>query len=838
MKNGILALAICATALAHAGEGSIKIYATRVGAKIPSSLYGVFLEEINNAVEGGLYAEMVQNRGFEDANVPPTCTIKDGQIVPPRTNHFWEGKPVSYTLPWPVTSPYPGWSLSGDHASMELVQNHPLSPQSPHSLCVSVASGEAIVANEGFWGMGIKKGEGYNLSLYARTDSSYKGKLKASLVGADGKVLASTTFQSVPNGGWKKLSAKFTALGTDPKAKLCLTLSGVGKVWFDFVSLFPAKTFLNRPNGLRPDIAQMVADLKPGFIRYPGGCYVEGLTIETRPRWERTLGPIEQREATYAPWGYWSSNGFGYHEWLQFCEDVHSEALYVFNVGVSCAFRSGTYIPDDQLQPLIDNTVDAIEYAIGPTTSKWGALRAQNGHPKPFPLHYVEVGNEQSGPRYGARVKRFSEAIRAKFPQVKVILSSWISGIDHAAINSAGKLDFVDEHAYTGSYWGISNYDHFAKYPRNVDWRLYIGEFACNGDVDRGNFLATLNDAAYMMDMEHNADLVKMGSYAPLLENVNRREWDVNLIHYDSSQIFGRASYYACKLFAENRPDFNLEPTVTYSPSTASPIVGPIGFGTYGTAAQFKDVRLEQAGSVVYQSAMDGVDPKWKPRNGDWKFANGTYEQSSEDWDCWTFVGEGYKDATLSFKGRKLHGGEGFVVGVGLADGRRVQFNVGGWGNHQHTLEAEGLIKGVPGSIEPGRWYDVRVETKGREVKAFLDGKLVIDQAIPRIDKVLTLVGRDAKTGDVVLKALNTGDEPADMKISLDGFEGLGREAKVSELASADVHAENSFEEPTKIVPKVSKITVSPEFSHVFPARSLTVIRFSAKPGKELGAGK
>jgi alpha-L-arabinofuranosidase len=820
----LIAAALVA-ALTLPGSGRIEIDATRLGARIPARLYGVFLEEINNAGEGGLYAELIQNRGFEDASAPPGCTIRDGELRAPKNPSFWEGRSKDFRMPWPYRDETPAWSLQGEGTTMRLTSARPLTPASPHALELTVKTPGAQVVNEGFWGMNAVAGEKYDLSFFALNDG-YRGGLEARLLGANGEVLAAHRLPNVPGGGWKKHRATLTPTRSDPKARFALVPLGTGKLLLDFVSLFPAKTFRNRPNGLRPDLAQRIADLKPGFIRWPGGCVVEGITIETRPRWEQTLGPLEGRVPTFIPWGYWVSNGFGYHEWLQFCEDVGAEPLYVFNVGVSCAFRSGTFLPDSDLPALIQNTLDAIEYAVGPTTSKWGAMRAKAGHPKPFPMRMVEIGNEQQGPRYGARVKLFTEAIKRKYPRMKVALSSWIAGIDQPAIDAAGpQLDVVDEHAYKPVNWAVQNFDAFAKYPRDVPWELYIGEFATNAGVGRGNMRATLGDAATMMSMEKNADLVKMGSYAPLLENTNRRQWEVNLIHFDSARTYGRASYYACKLFAENRPDVNLATTVAYTPAGESPIRGPIGLGTYGTQAEFKDVRVEQGGRVTELSDFS----RWQPRSGRWSVRDGAYRQTDLEHDRWTYFGDGFQDATVTLKARKVAGDEGFVVSVGNADGRRVHFNVGGWGNRLHGLEAGGPVKQVPGRVETGRWYDVKVRTEGRRVRAYLDDRLIFDETLPRVDTVLAIAGREERSGDLIVKVLNPGSAPADLRLDLKGV-ALKGSGTLTELASEDAEAENSYAEPRKIVPVVRAVSVRDgAVQRRFPAHSLSILRLRTR---------
>ena len=552
--------------------GTITVDAGAPGARIPSGLYGVFFEEISHAGDGGLYAELIRNRGFEDARIPPGCTLESGFIVPPRTPHFDTGHPADWRLRWDEISEIPAWSLeprNGATADMTLVNVRPLTPASPHSLQIDLAAsgrdGRVALINSGYWGIRVTRDASYRLSVYLRSDGSYHGTVSAAIEDDDGKVLAFAKVTSDVSPAWKRFDATLAATSTNPGARFALILDGAGRVWVDFVSLFPAATWRGRPNGLRPDLAQLVADLTPAFIRFPGGCFVEGMTIESRPHWKTTLGPIEGREATFSPWGYWLTNGFGYHEMLQFAEDLGAEVMLVVNAGMSCSFRSGTFLADDELPGLIQDTLDAIEYAIGPDTSRWGAVRGENGHPGPFPLTCVEVGNEQQGERYARRFACFYEAIKAVYPRVRVALSSGSSGIDQMLVDAAGPIDIVDEHAYHRLHWTIEHFDSFAARKRQ-GWEVCVGEFATNEDVGRGNLLAMLGDAAYMMDMERNSDLVKMVSYAPLFENVNRRDWPVSLLHYDSSRSYARSSYYAIQLFATNRPDVNLATTVTGSP--------------------------------------------------------------------------------------------------------------------------------------------------------------------------------------------------------------------------------------------------------------------------------
>ena len=828
-----------------ASAGSITVDTSTPGPRIPSSMYGIFFEEISHAGDGGLYAELIQNRGFEDARLPPMCTLDKGFVIPPRTPHFDTGRPSDFRLRWDVTSPTPAWSVDGTGgaaATMTLVDVEPLTPASPHSVQLDVTSvgqgGRAAIVNSGFWGINVTPGASYRLSLYLRSDGSFRGPVTASLESAGGAVLASQAITSSPGRAWRKHEVTLTATAGDPKARFALTLGSTGRVWVDFVSLFPAKTWRGRPNGLRPDLAELIAAMKPAFIRWPGGCFAEGITIESRPQWKKSLGRLEDREGTYSPWGYWSTDGFGYHELLQFSEDTGADALFVVNVGVSCSFRSGTFLEDDALPGLIQDALDAVEYAIGPPTTKWGAVRAKAGHPKPFPLKYVEIGNEQQGVRYGKRVARFYEAIKKQYPQIQVSLSSWIAGVDQRLVDATGPIDIVDEHAYKPLHWAIENFDSFASYKRQ-GWDLYIGEFATNAGVGRGNLLAMLNDAAYMMSMEKNSDLVKMGSYAPLLENVNDRDWPVNMIHFDSSHAYARASYYANRLFAEHRPDVNLATTVTYTPAAPRPITARVGVATHETAAEFKDIVVERAGAVVYRSDFSKGSDGWTPegRRGRWSAVEGVYRQDTAA-VAWSFVAEGAagaQDVTVSLKARKISGAEGFIIPVGMADGRRVQWNIGGWGNRRLAVQVADAVVGdfTPGTVETGRWYDIKIEVRDRTLRGFLDGVLVQERTLPRIDRILSIGGRDDKTGDIVIKVVNSAPDAVSMSVVLKGVTGARADA-VTVLTSAKPEDENTFEQPTKITPTTTPLSIAgPSFTHVFPAYSLSIIRVKTRETRQ-----
>jgi len=805
------------------------------GAAISSTLHGIFFEEISHAGEGGLYAEMIQNRGFEDSRLPPGTVLQGGTIVPQRTPHFMlpDGKSSDWTMPWNVKTEWPGWS-GGAGMRLSLTDERPLNSATPHSLHIAFDSGRAELVNSGFWGMNVVAGDRYFLSFYARDPGGYKGAVTASLRSEDGKVLAEHVFDGLGAGGWKKYTCTLQAVRSDAKARFVLEFGGKGSLWLDFVSLFPEKTFRGRPNGLRADLAQYIADMKPAFIRWPGGCYVEGINIQSAPDWKRTIGPVEKRLGTYSPWGYWSSDGFGYDEYLRYCEDIGAAALYVFNVGVSCEYRSGTFIPDDSLGPVIQNALDAIEYAIGSADSKWGRVRAANGHPAPYPLKYVEVGNEQHGQRYSRRYNRFYEAIRQKYPSIRIVASMGIGDVNRNTLDSMRAVDMADEHAYKGVYWSFSHFNHFDKYKRG-SWEMYVGEYATNGGVGSGNMAASLSDAVYMMAMEKNSDLVKMSSYAPLLVNVNDVSWPVNLINFDAGRSFARISYYAIRMFNENRPDVNLSTSAQVSPGAAPEFSGGIGLGTWDTQTDYKDIKVEQDGKVVYESDLLNRAGEWLPVRGEWKTEDGSLQQTAAGAQRLAVLkGRSFDAYTLTLKARKRSGYNAFIIPFALKDSNTyLRAHIGCYVNSHSVFErvTDGYeVVGVSDPvrlkkpIDTGRWYTVRLEVKADRVDCFLDGELLMSYTEP--PKLFAISGRDSVKGDIIVKMVNAGAAVSRTRVRIGEKAEVGPEASLITLSAADETAENSFEHPTEHIPVTTKVGgVSNNFELELKPYSINVLR-------------
>lgn len=832
-------------------QASLTVNVNQPGASVAPTLHGIFFEEISHGGEGGLYAELIQNRGFEEPRLPPATTLQDGFLIPGRTPHFGmpNNRVSDWKMRWPVKSQWPAWSLQKSeqaNISLALTAEQPLNEATPHSLQVTInkldAAGKNNLVNEGFWGINTVKGETYNLSFYART-KKYTGPLTVALQSPGGKLLASHQFKTVASKDWKKFTCQLKAQDGDPKASFVISFGGTGTVWLDFVSLFPAKTFKNRPNGMRPDLAQYLADLKPSFVRWPGGCFVEGINVESSPNWKRSLGPVEKRPGTYSPWGYWSSDGFGYHEFLQFCEDINADALYVFNAGVGCEMRSGTYLPDEKVDSIIADIVDGIEYALGPVNSKWGKVRAANGHPKPFPLKYIEIGNEQSGPRYARRYNWFYDAIKKKYPQLKIMASMGIGDVNRRTLDSMRTVDIADEHAYKAAYWAMRNYDHFDQYKRG-SWEMYVGEYATNSGVGRGNMLAALSDAVYIMAMERNGDLVKMSSYAPLFVNVNDVDWPVNLINFDASRSFGRISYYTIKMFSDHRADLNFGTETRVLPSVGKQALfsGSVGFATWDTESEYKDLRIIQDGKVVYSSDFVNHLEDWKPVRGTWVVKDSALAQTAMGAQRLAWLkGKSFDAYTLKVKARKnSQATNAFIIPFAVKDDNTMlRAHIGSYVNANSVFESVtgGMNvsdltnqRRLPAPIEADRWYDITLEVGYDKVDCYLDGKLLMSYTEPQ--KLFSISGRDHKTGDLIVKVVNASAQTYTTDLQIKGGQLSGAGEMITLSADAP-EAENSLEEPQKYIPQHQTLTgVSDRMKMEFRPYSITVLRLKAKAGQ------
>jgi len=544
-----LAITVLLWAGTVAQEPVITISANKKGVEVSKTLYGIFFEEINHAGEGGLYAEMVLNRDFE-YNTLPEGAAWAGNLL--RTKDGWQERK------WFANSLH-GWSVikkGPAQGYIKQVSDEPLNDHNPHSMrLICFNNGEKTgVANNGFWGMNFIAGQKYDLSFYARTNESARVNLSIALESAIGhQIYAKSDLQDV-GGDWRKYTCSFIPDASDSNGRLAFYLSTSDTVWFDVVSMFPRNTFKNRNNGLRSDAVQLLTGMKPSFVRFPGGAIVGGLNLDNRIQWKNSVGDIAQRKGTMNLWGYWTSNGLGFHEYLQLCEDIGADALWVCNPGFSDNYRNSEVARPEDVHLFVQEAIDGLEYALGPADSHWGAMRAANGHPEPFNMKYIEIGNEASGKIYADNYRIFYKAIKEKYPDLIIISNS--DKVDGETV------EITDHHKYGSPDDFFNSSSQYNSYDRKGPG-VYVGEYGVTSGVGEGNLTAALAEASYLIGLERNSDIVKMSSYAPLFFNVNDIAWPVSMIAIDNARVAGRSSFYVQKLFALNRPDFTLETSVS-----------------------------------------------------------------------------------------------------------------------------------------------------------------------------------------------------------------------------------------------------------------------------------
>lgn len=787
-----LALLCSLSAFARAqpatAPATISVQADQPGHPISPLLWGIFFEDINLSVDSGLYPELVRNRSFEGSD---------------HLRH-WKFTPAA-----------------GEPAP-SLDDAKPLNAFNRHSLHVRPGAG-AVLLNEGFWGMNFVAGESYRLSLASRVANGAKGKIRVDLLDSTDAVVASGEIDPSADSAWKVHRLTLAPAKSDPRGKLRLTLDGGGSVFLDMISLLPERTW--KRSGVRPDLGEALLALKPAFFRFPGGCFVEGDRLADAYQWKYTIGDVASRTPQENLWDYLSTHGLGYHEYLQLSEDLGAEPVFCVNVGMAHLESA----PLDRIGPYIQDTLDAIEYANGPADSVWGALRAKNGHPEPFNLRYLEIGNENGGADYNERWPLFVKAIKARHPDMILIANRWYDAFPKEPMPA-----IVDEHYYETpeSFMRMSaKYDSYDR----AGPKIFVGEYAVTKRAGFGNLRAALGEAAFMTGFERNADVVTMSAYAPLLTNVQHRSWNPNLIVFDSSRWYGIPGYHVQRMFSENAGDVSLPVAVASAELSQPGPHGRVGLGTWNSSAEFKDIQVAAPdGTVLYESdfANKGLEGWSFMGPGEWQVVDGALRQTVEKPKVRALVGDiAWKDYDIRLKARKLSGREGFLVLFHLRhEEDRTGWNLGGWDNKYFHVGLDDSQDRVGGTIESGRWHDLKVELRGGRVRCWLDGKLIHDHQSPEltIKNLYASATRDNATGDIILKVVNAAPGPVETAIKLAGLPAasLAGPARAIVLTSENPADENSFEHPLKVAPRAEEVRVAgPEFTHAFPGNSLTVLR-------------
>lgn len=530
MKKKLIGILLFSFAMGMQAQRTMTVNVAKPVAEIQPEMYGIFFEDINFGADGGLYGELIKNRSFE------------------------------------FPQPFTGWVPFGD---VKILNENPCFERNPHYARITENGqlSRAGLDNEGFKGIGLKQEEEYRFSVYARTLEEKPMKISVELVNSNGenRLVKEVT---ITGKDWNKSTVILKSPFTDAHSRLRMVLLTLGSVDVDHISLFPVRTWKGRENGLRADLAQALYDLNPGVFRFPGGCIVEGTDLETRYQWKHTVGPVENRPLNINRWNYtfrhkffpdyYQSYGLGFYEYFLLSEDIGAEPLPVLSCGLACQFEGNSAVPLDEMSPYVQDALDLIEFANGPVTSTWGKLRAEMGHPEPFHLKMIGIGNEQWGTVYPERLELFVKAIRAKYPEIKIVGSSGPSAggkeFDYLwpEMKRIG-VDLVDEHYYMAPDWFFDNAARYDNYDRKGP-KVFAGEYASH-DHSTGkanNFLSALSEAAFMTGLERNADVVHLATYAPLFAHVDAWQWNPDLIWFDNLKVMRTPNYYVQQMYGMN----------------------------------------------------------------------------------------------------------------------------------------------------------------------------------------------------------------------------------------------------------------------------------------------
>ncbi len=792
----------------------IDINCSKPTVELKSHLYGLFFEDINYAADGGLYAELVQNRSFEYYPIKGTG-------------------PLHPLFAWEAVE------RDGAACSLSVEDSAPLNDKNVHYLKVDISkAGRAGVANTGFDGIPIDQDARYDVSLYAR-QSDWNGNagitVTAALEKDDGTVCGEIQFSDIGK-SWKKYEGVIISDTTFDNARLVITAEGQGKLYLDMISLFPQDTFMGRKNGMRKDLAQALNELNPKFIRFPGGCIAHGDGLDNIYRWKDTVGDVAERKPNWNRWGYHQTYGLGYFEYFQLCEDLGATALPVIPVGVSCGFTPPQEcVPMDELGPWIDDALDLIEFANGPVTSEWGGLRAEMGHPEPFNLEFVCLGNEpHDNALFRDRFPLFVEAIREKHPEIKIIGTSGLSErIPIYDLMTEMNVYSSDEHYYLPPDWYFNHTDRYDDFDRSKPL-IFIGEYAAHDSLYEGGLrvntlYSALSEAAYLTGVERNGDMVDMTCYAPLFGHRLHSQWSPDLIYFDNRNVVKTANYYVQQLFACNKGDVYLANSLKMSNEGDQPTLsGAVGVGSWRTAIEVKDVKVNGR----------TIDPSdWTSTSGEFELSDdGIAQLDPRAEAALCRGGEIFSGDTVTYtlRARKTGGEEGFLIQFGIKDGQSdYWWNIGGWGNSRHALQRGSgrnrseVTPHTPGRIETGQWYDIKVVMTPGNIKCYLNGDLVHDYQIGQ-PSISTASTYDKAAGEVIVKIVNPREQAVGAVINLNGIEQTASEGTLMVL-KGERNSANTFDVPDLVKTESSTIEVGKSFRHILPPMSVQFIRIGVE---------
>lgn len=853
---------------------------------ISELLYGIFIEDINFAADGGLYAEMVQNRSFEF-----TSLASDNE------KHAWKDVgAVTNTV------------IKDDSAGCLNVNN-------PNYLVIENTSGApAGIANSGFLdGMAVTAEADYKFSVYAKGLEGYTGPVQIAIMNGTEQI-AGGTIESISS-EWQKYELTLTSSATsDKNVTLQVTINN-GKAAFDMVSLFPEDTYKGRENGLRRDLAEKLEALEPAFLRFPGGCVIEGATLETAYDWKDSIGvgpdgePLEfngtygdvaarkqgqniwtDERATDDPYPSFMSYGLGFYEYFQLAEDIGAVGVPVINCGLCCMGQSNGAGPDvgtAEFQQYVQDAFDLVEFCKGGASTKWGAVRAALGHEEPFELKYIGIGNEQWGENffehYEAFVTAFEEA-KASNPElygdVELMFSAGVddgdSGIDYMyAYEEAARWlsenpgksinDYagaIDHHYYNDPAWFLNHADYYDEknYSRDTGSmtdtkfgggiNVFLGEYAAQSNTLK----AALAEAAYMTGLERNGDIVKMAAYAPLFGNLTATHWAPDLIWFNNHTSTASINYYVQKIFSTNAGTTLLKSELTGADIEDEPFYGKVGVGTWNTSAKFDNIKIvdNKTEDILAEDdfSEDDFKSSWtKVSDGTWTVKNGELVQASTSTNTGKYDTTGtaayFGDAdwtnyTYTLEATKTGGDEGFLIPFAVQNSKNNFFwNIGGWGNTVSALQQvsdggkSGQLSGTVKDcyIETGTTYKLKIVVTDTNVKCYIDDELYVDYDLPETSNAESyqVVSTD-ETGDIIIKLVNVTGYSKTFAIDIAGADTVGATASLEVVAGTSLENDNILGQEETVTLKSSELSgITKQFNYTVPQYSVTVMRIKTQ---------
>jgi alpha-L-arabinofuranosidase len=761
-------------------------------------LFGIFFEDLNHAADGGLYAELIQNRSFEFDPID---------------------KEDYHSLT--------GWekiNRGNGKSEIYVEEINPINSRNTHYLVIDVIEpGQGVgVMNLGYnSGIPLRKDENYKFSFYARRDCNLNEPVKITLESTEGVIYGETSIL-VNSSEWEKYEATIVSHSTDFSSRIIITTKGNGKLYLDMISLFPEKTFKKRMNGMREDIAQLLAEMKPKFMRFPGGCLVHDGALDpdardSMYRWKNTIGDVAERPSRRNNWAYNQTLGLGYYEYFQLCEDIGAEPIPVLPGGYDPHHQR--LVPIEELQSWIDDALDLIEFANGEASTIWGSKRAELGHPEKFNMKYIGIGNEEVGEPFFERYPYFHKAIKEKYPDIKIINSSgpFAAGSEYERGWKSAKdnrSDLVDEHYYQSPEWFLANYHRYDDFKADEP-KVFLGEYASWGNT----YYNALVEAAYMTGLEKNAHAVGLACYAPMLCNIDYVNWKPDMIWFNNHEVYGTANYYVQKLFMKHQGDNLLKIETSglesLEDNKINSISGKISLaGASDVDAKFYDIKLKNNITNEEKSYKDViVDVK-----------NSLIELDKIDW----------RNYTLSLKAQRISGKKGFILYFGEKDeANRLFWEIGGWQNQDSTICSEvnkrnSCLTQSLFTVETNKEYNLVLEVNERNIRTYIDGKLIdiTEDKIPVIEQLYYSASIESSTGDVIIKVVNVKEVSVAAEVALEDFEKEELTGIIFEMSGYNLEDENSFECPELVIPKQKDFSMKGKnFLYEFPRQSITIFR-------------